>query len=76
MSDIKLKKGDFIKLPDELKSSAKTLFDYGKIENIIGDEKIIEVVLVDDNEVNRQRLHSGLERKGRTFSFLQYDIHY
>lgn len=76
MSDIKLKIGDYLKLPDDLKSSAKTLFNYGKIKDISGDEQIIEVILIDDIEVDRQRLHSTIERRGRTFSFLQYDIHY
>lgn len=76
MSDIKLKIGDYLKLPDDLRSSAMTLFNYGKIKDISGDEQIIEVILVNDIEVNPQSLHSTIERKGRTFSFLQYDIHY
>ena len=75
MNDVNLKIGDYIQLPDELKLSAKTLFNFGKIENITGDQ-IIEVILVDDNDVSRQRLHLTLERTRRTFSFLLYDVHY
>ena len=75
MNNIRLKVGDYIQLPKELKSNAKTLFNFGKIESITADQ-IIEVGLVDDNEVNRQRLHSTLERTGLTFSFFLYDIHY
>lgn len=72
---MELKQGDFIKLPEELKTMAKTSFEYGKIEKISGDQ-VIEVVLVEEGDVNNQRLHLKIERKGRTFSFLLYDIHY
>lgn len=72
---MELKQGDYIKLPEELKAIAKTSFDYGKIEKIIGNQ-IIEVILVEEGDVNKLRLHLKIEKKGLTFSFLLYDIHY
>lgn len=71
---IKLKTGDFIKLPEELKKSAKTEFEYGKVKGSNG--QIIDLYLVDEKDVNKNRLHSNIERDALTFCLHHYDIHY
>lgn len=69
-----LKTGDFIKLPEELKKSAKTEFEYGKVEGING--QIIDLYLVDVKDVNKNRLHSSIQNDALTFCLHHYDIFY
>lgn len=72
---MELKKGDFIKLSNELKSYAKTSYDFGKIESV--ENKIISAFFVEEVDVNKnKKLHMIKESNGLTFSFSLYDIHY
>ena len=72
---MEIKKGDFIKLSDELKSFAKTTYDFGKVEKVANT--LIDVVFVDEEDVNKNiKLHEIKEYGGLTFSFSLYDVHY
>jgi len=66
MTEVRLKKGDFIRLPGELKSQARTNFDFAKIERISGDGQIVDVMLVDENDVDLSRFAN---RKTRDYIF-------
>jgi hypothetical protein len=70
----KLKIGDFIKLPNEVKESARTEYEYAEIEKIDENGKIINLYFVDEKDVKKNRLHSPIEKEGRTFCLHHYDI--
>lgn len=68
-----MKKGDYIKFPDELKSLAKTSYDFGLIERI--ENSLVEVVFVNAEDVKKDKeVHEIKEFDGLTFSFSSYDI--
>ena len=67
---------DFVKLPIEVKTNARTSYEYGKIDRISKDGQVVDLSLVDESDVNRAKLHTDIAEGSFTFCLHHYDINY